>query len=164
MKKSVILLMPKNYFTKQFPFPTIMVVTTIVVFRNVYVSDNWKYSIRKIAKDGAVNTLAGGSRGSADGDGTNAQFILPGAIAIDGQGNVYVADSTRIRKITPTGNVTTLAGGLTADYADGVGTNSRFSFIGSIAVDKQGTLYVIDQDLATYRWVGKCLCNSIWNS
>ncbi|HWI93641.1 MAG TPA: hypothetical protein VNT20_20310 [Flavisolibacter sp.] len=100
---------------------------------NIYVSDLSKYAIRKITKDGVVSTFAGGTRGTADGNGSSAQFIFPGALAVDAQDNIYVADSVRIRKITPAGNVTTVAG-----------ANAQFNYLTDIAVDKQGNIFAIN--------------------
>jgi sugar lactone lactonase YvrE len=94
-----------------------------------------------------VTTLAGSSRGYADGTGTAAQFALPAGIAADGE-NLYVADSGnhRIRKIViASGVVTTLAGDGTAGYADGRGAAAQFNRPGGVAVDG-GVLYVADQN------------------
>ncbi|MDP6772541.1 MAG: hypothetical protein QF704_17670, partial [Anaerolineales bacterium] len=80
---------------------------------NVYVADTWNHMIRKITSEGVVTTLAGsGSQGSANGTGTVASFSGPSGVAVDGSGNVYVADKDNhlIRKITSDGVVTTLAG------------------------------------------------------
>jgi len=78
---------------------------------NVYVADSNNCTIRKITPTGVVTTLAGlaGSWGSADGTGSVAQFNCPFGVAVDGASNVYVADGSTIRKITPAGVVTTLA-------------------------------------------------------
>jgi sugar lactone lactonase YvrE len=92
---------------------------------------------------GRVTTIAGsGFAGSADGIGTNAQFSNANDVAIDSEGNVYVADSGnhRIRMISPSGLVSTLAGS-GRGYADGVGTAAKFNFPIGLSVDKQGNVY-----------------------
>ena len=112
---------------------------------NVYRAGNG--AIFKITPAGMVSTLAGtaGVRGSADGSGAAAQFFNPSGIAADAAGNLYVADSGSIRKITAAGAVTTLAG--TANLAgnvDGSGANAQFNSPSGIAVDAAGNLYVVD--------------------
>jgi sugar lactone lactonase YvrE len=88
----------------------------VAVDRNgtVYVADRRNCTIRKITPYGMVSTLAGapGIVGSQDGIGAAARFVSPSAIAVDGRGNLYVADSgdNTIRKVTSNGVVTTLAG------------------------------------------------------
>jgi sugar lactone lactonase YvrE len=81
---------------------------------NVYVADTGNHAIRAITPGGSMSTFAGlvGTSGSADGNGGAARFSSPRDIAIDGSGNLYVADTgnNAIRKITPAGDVTTLAG------------------------------------------------------
>jgi len=112
---------------------------------NVYVSEYSNHRIRKITPTGQVTTLAGSTRGYADGGGTNARFDSPEAVAVDGSGNLYVADAQnhRIRKITPEGVVSTLAGS-TPGYADGSGSAAKFHGPNSVAIDGSGNLYVFD--------------------
>ena len=113
---------------------------------NVFAAD-YHNQICKVSPSGAVITLAGsGSAGSADGLGTAATFNQPSGIAVDSAGAVYVADSAnhRIRKIDPTGIVTTLAGSGTAGSADGIGTAAQFDLPQGLTVDSSGRVYVAD--------------------
>ncbi len=116
---------------------------------NVYVADSDGSKIRKITPTGLVTTLAGSAvRGMADGMGTAASFGWPGSVAVDGSGNVYVADADyhKIRKITPAGVVTTLAGSGTAGSADGTGNAASFNLPYGVAVDSRGSVYVADKN------------------
>ena len=112
----------------------------------VYVADANNNRIRKITPAGVVTTLAGsGAVGFADGTGTAAQFATPLGVAVDSAGTVYVAgESNRIRKITPAGVVTTLAGSGTRGFADGTGDAAQFFYPHGVAVDPSGTVYVAD--------------------
>jgi sugar lactone lactonase YvrE len=104
---------------------------------NVYVADTYNATIRKITPAGMVTTLAGtaGMSGSADGTGTAARFNSPTGLAVDGAGNIYVADtySATIRKITPTGMVTTLAG-VTGVAGIRIGAMPRFGFPAGLVI------------------------------
>ena len=116
---------------------------------NVFVVDNGDHTVRKITPGGTVSTFAGqaGSQGSADGPGAGARFYFPEGLAIDGAGNLYVTDGSNrtIRKITPAGVVSTLAGTAgVAGNADGFGAAASFSNPRGIASDAGGTLYVAD--------------------
>jgi len=114
---------------------------------NLYVVDMNNHSIRKVTQSGIVTTLAGnGSSGFADGIGAAAQFYQPEGIAIDSNGNLYIADArnNRIRKVTQSGIVTTLAGNASGAFADGTGGSASFNFPISIALASNGNLYVAD--------------------
>ena len=112
---------------------------------NVYVSDTYNHKIRKITPAGVVSTIAGSTQGFADGTPTIAKFRLPIGIAIDAVGNLYVADSEnyKIRKITPSGEVSTLAGSIHG-YADGIGSAAQFYYPYGVAIDNSGNVYVGD--------------------
>lgn len=125
---------------------------------NVYVADWGNHTIRKITPAGVVSTFAGspGQRGQADGVGGAARFNVPGGLAIDGSGNLYVADmfNHTVRKITPAGEVSTLAGspGLSGT-ADGTGGAARFEQPAWIASTADGTLFVVSAAGDTVRRV-----------
>ncbi|MGA2865882.1 MAG: NHL repeat-containing protein [Verrucomicrobiota bacterium] len=125
---------------------------------NVYVADNGNYTIRKVTPGGAVTTLAGlaGSSGSADGTGSAARFYWPTGVAVDSAGNVYVVDTDNctIRKVTPAGAVTTLAGlAGSSGSADGTGGAARFYYPCGVAADSAGNVYVADTCNYTVRKV-----------
>jgi len=116
---------------------------------NLYVADQHNHLIRKITSAGVVTTLAGiGSQGYANGTGTAASFNYPWGVAVDGSGNLYVADQGNhlIRKITSAGVVTTLAGSGSSGSADGTGTAASFHDPTGVAVDGSGNLYVADKN------------------
>jgi len=121
---------------------------TVDASGNVYVADSQNNVIRKISTSGVVSTLAGNtSFGFADGTGTATKFSFPDGITLDNSGNLYVADrgNNRIRKITPSGVVTTLAGNSREGFMDGTGTDATFGLPVGIAVDNLGYIYIGDQ-------------------
>lgn len=120
---------------------------TVDTAGTVYVADTWHHMIRKIAPNGDVTTFAGNlTAGSNDGMGTAASFKYPYGLAFDAAGILYVADTynEKIRKITPDGNVTTVAGNGMYWRTNGNGTAASFYNPYGIAVDASGNLYVAD--------------------
>ena len=114
---------------------------------NLFVADSANNAIRKITPTQEVTTIAGGTRGSLDGNGTDAQFFTPRGIAIDSHNNIFVADSDNytIRKITSTGEVTTVAGlAGEYDFNDANGTDARFRTPRALVIDKNDTIFIAD--------------------
>lgn len=115
---------------------------------NVYVADNNNHSIRKIAPDGLVTTIAGnGTTGYSDGVWPNVRFANPSGIAVDHEGNILVADrkNNRIRKVAvSTGVVTTIGGNGKKESIDENGLKSSFSEPFGISIDVNGNLYIAD--------------------
>ncbi len=112
---------------------------------NMYVADEGTVKIKKVTPSGVVTTFAGtGSTGSADGTGTAASFNYPRGLCSDASGNIYVADASnhKIRKITPAGVVTTLAGSGVPGSANGTGSAASFNYPHGICIDAAGDLYV----------------------
>ncbi|HEX5602268.1 MAG TPA: NHL repeat-containing protein, partial [Pyrinomonadaceae bacterium] len=124
----------------------------------IYVADAGESNrIRKISPDGNVSTLAGGGEGFADGSGAAASFNTPSALALGPGGNLYVADTgnNRIRKITPDGKVSTVAGNGSAGYVDGPAAQAQFNGPIGLAVSVRGDIYVAD----TYNDVIRMITN-----
>ncbi len=125
---------------------------------NLYVADSGNHTIRKITPAGVVSTLAGtaGQSNFTNGTGAAARFASPFGVAVDGGGNVYVADSGNhaIRKITAAGVVTTVAGfGGSAGATDGPASGARFNNPRGVAVDASGNLFVTDYANSTLRHI-----------
>lgn len=121
---------------------------------NVYVADSFNNMIRKIDASGYVTTLAGmGTAGWQDGNGSTAKFNQPFNMVLDASGNIYVTDRAgqRVRKITPAGVVSTLAGNGTAAYINGNGASASLSGPTGIAIDGDNNLYVSDEGSYTIR-------------
>ena len=116
---------------------------------NVYVADTFNHTIRKVTPGGVVTTLAGlaGNPGTNDGTGSAARFSNPYGVTVDSAGNVYVADTSyhTIRKVTPAGVVTTIAGlAGSSGINDGTGNNARFNRPWGVAVDSADNVYVAE--------------------
>jgi len=113
---------------------------------NLFVCDRDNHRIRKITPAGVVSTFAGGGSGFVDGTGPAARFNQPYCITIDATGNLYVGDRMNhaIRKITPAGIVTTLAGNGTPGSQNGTGSAATFAEPLGIAADAAGNIFVAD--------------------
>ena len=150
---------------------------------NVYVGDSANDTIRKLTPIGTnwvVRTIAGaaGSWASADGTNNAARFSEPYGVAVDGSGNVYVADmeNCTIRKVAPVGTnwvVSTIAGSAGSfGYADGVGSAARFDDPWGVAVDSGGNVYVADYNNSSIRkvtpvgtnWIVSTIAGVYWSS
>ena len=117
-------------------------------FGNLYVADHLTHIIRKITPDRVVSTLAGTAYlpGAVDGPGFTARFNRPYGLTIDNDGNIIVADEWNhlIRKITPDGVTTTIAGTGTVGSTDGVADLASFNFPWDVTVDNDGNIFVAD--------------------
>ncbi len=125
---------------------------------NVYVVDSGNCTVRKISTDGNVSTVAGTAASclSIDGDKTTARFNGGAGITVGTDGNLYVTSwgDCTVRKVTPSGTVTTIAGvSAVCSSTDGTGTSARFGNPSGIASDGQGNFFVADETGCTIRKV-----------
>jgi sugar lactone lactonase YvrE len=119
---------------------------------NVYIADSANYRVRKLSPGGTISTFAGkGGAGGALGDGgqaTAARLGAPRSVAVDGQGNVYIADynAHRVRMVRPNGTITTFAGTGQASFSGdgGPAAAARLYAPAAVAVDGQGNVYIVD--------------------
>lgn len=124
---------------------------------NLYISDSTN-RIRKVTPVGIISTIAGNGSGAYAGDGgpaTSASLFNPMGLRFDNSGNLYVADWTnhRIRKISPAGIITTVAGGGAATGDGGVATSAYLAAPSDVDFDSLGNLYVADRDTHRIRKV-----------
>ena len=121
---------------------------------DVFVADVGNNQVHEVTPDGQVTTFGSGQYGYADGPAATAQFAGPEAVAVDAQGDVFVADSGNavIRSIAPDGTVSTVAGTPgDSDHVDGPAASAAFVWPTDIHLDAQGNLYIVDYDDATVR-------------
>jgi poly(3-hydroxybutyrate) depolymerase len=129
--------------------------------RNLYVADSEKHRILKVAADGTVSTFAGTGTAGFSGDGgpaATAQLQAPWGLAVDGAGNLYIADTWnhRVRKVAPDGTITTVAGTGTRGFSGdgGQATAAQLNQPCGVAADRQGNLFVVDRLNYRVRQVG----------
>jgi sugar lactone lactonase YvrE len=119
---------------------------------NLYIADLVNQRIRKVTPGGTITTVAGNGTPGYSGDGgpaTSTELCNPVGVAVDGAGNLYIADefNQRIRKVTPGGTITTVAGDGTGGYIGdgGPATSEELYYPIGVAVDGSGNLYIADQ-------------------
>jgi sugar lactone lactonase YvrE len=119
---------------------------------NLFIADALNQRVRKVDTKGVITTVAGTSQSQAAVDGgpaTQAAICRPGAIAVDGRGNLFLSDTfcQRIRKVTPHGTITTVAGGGTADPGDGgPAVAAKLTWSDGLAVDSAGNLFFSERE------------------
>ncbi|GAB4029185.1 NHL domain-containing protein [Spirosoma gilvum] len=119
---------------------------------NLFIADQGNNRIRKITPAGSITTVAGNGTAAFGGDGgaaIAAKLNFPAGVAIDSNGNLYIADSqnNRVRKVTPAGSITTVAGTGTAGFGGdgGAATAAKLNYPAAVAIDGTGNLYIADQ-------------------
>jgi uncharacterized protein (TIGR03437 family) len=126
---------------------------------NLYIADTDSHRIRKVAPDGTITTIAGNGNEGFQGDGgpaTEASLFYPRGIVVDpSSGNLYIGDylNSRVRVVTPDGNINTVAGNGAFDYYGngGPATSAALQFPWGVAVDAAGNVYVADDGNSVIR-------------
>jgi uncharacterized protein (TIGR03437 family) len=119
---------------------------------NLYVADAGNNVVRKIGSDGTISTVAGGGTGGDGGPATSAALSGPTGIVLDAQGNLYISEPfttyglSNVRKVSPAGIITTIAGGKRQGYSGdgGPAINAQLSKPEGLAVDSAGNLFIAD--------------------
>ncbi len=133
---------------------------------NVYIADTENNRVRKIDTQGIITTVAGSNTGAGDGGlAASARLFQPSGVALDGSGNVYIADTSnhRVRMVNPQGVIQTVAGNGTAGYS-GDGRSATLAQLSSpvgLAVDRSGALYIADQGNHAIRKVSSGVISTV---
>lgn len=116
---------------------------------NIFIADTWNHRIRKVGRDGVINTVAGKGTSGYGGDGgpaVSAELFSPETLAVDAKGNLFIGESGnhRIRRVGPDGVITTVAGnGASGDGGDGgPASAAQLAFPRGLAVDAAGNVYI----------------------
>ena len=117
---------------------------------NLYIADVWNHRIRKVDAAGVISTVAGGGSGGDGGPATEARLFFPRDVALDGAGNLYIADegNNRIRKVDTAGVISTVAGNGTRGFGGdgGPAVAAQLHWPRGVALDGAGNLYIADTD------------------
>lgn len=136
---------------------------------SVFVADSFSHTLRRITTEGIVSTFSGaaGTVASLDGPVASARYAVPYGVAIDSNGNLYVADTFNhiIRRVSAAGIVTTIAGSVGVwGSSDGIGNAARFLHPFAIAVDPFGRVYVADANNTVRRITPQNSFQAVWET
>ena len=138
---------------------------------NLYIADDGHHRIRKVSPSGIITTVAGNGKIDFSGDGgpaTSASLYRPSGVALDSDGNIYIADTqnVRIRKVDTSGNISTVAGNGAIGYSGdgGLAVNAALFYPMGVAVDGAGNMYVADKNAYVVRKVNKVESSLRWRA
>ena len=115
---------------------------------NLFIAENYNYRIRKVSPSGIISTYAGGGSGGDGGPATNASLNEPSQVCLDNSGNLYIADfhNGRVRMVSPSGIITTFAGGGASGVNSGVpATDASLTDVWAICIDNYSNIYIADR-------------------
>ena len=134
---------------------------------NLYIADNGNFRIRRVSRDGIITTVAGNGVWAHGGDGglaTDAQLNSPGYVTLDADGNLYITEEgNRIRRVSASGIITTIAGNGTAGFSGDGGSalQAQFNTPADLAVDAERNLYIVDTGNVRIRQIGSVRASNV---